>query len=569
MNITGLNSYEISNYKSISDSGEIDLNSTAIILGANSAGKTNIVEPLLLLKQSIESSKLNLTLNGSELKLGRFEDIVHNQNTDNKIGYKFNFNHENEPEDDERPLECPICEKSYKEEGWYTKHIREKHQHFWERSGDELEKYENHPESMPYLEISYGYDDETGSNYINHLKFGNPIPVGSLYLSEIKLDFSRSSIQLSAKDLGDNTVIKLASSSDDNSSLNFQRITDVPRISNILLGSLNSSSNRRRFLTYTQNQPYISDQYMPNVYKYREKIQKQFENSEDSSDEEPITADSGEKISNILNGLLTRLATSIERSAIMIDSISSLGTNTTHVGPLRRSPQRTYSASGANSDEQYFRGVNIEQRLLGGPDGEKSPILERTNEWLNETGFDCKLDIDQVDVGDIFQLNVIENGMSVNVADSGFGLSQSLPILIECINMSLEKETNNTRRLSSRYSRINEHYITIIEEPEIHLNPKIESRLADFFLDIHDDNMGILIETHSEHLVNRVQRRIAEGSVKSENITVYFVEKDANSTDVREIDMDENGAFNEWPSDFFQEDLDDAIEMLKHSRGEQ
>lgn len=156
-----------------------------------------------------------------------------------------------------------------------------------------------------------------------------------------------------------------------------------------------------------------------------------------------------------------------------------------------------------------------------------------------------------------------EDGLSVNLADSGFGLSQTLPIIIECMNMNIKsKEPTDKRSVIHRHQQINQH-LSVIEEPEIHLNPKIEAKMGDFFLDIMEDDTGYLIETHSEHIVNRIQRRVAEGTADPDTITVYFVEKEAGETSVREIEVDEDGSFDYWPEGFFQEDFDDAIEMLK------
>jgi predicted amidophosphoribosyltransferase len=517
------------------------------------------------MKQTTRTRGLNLTLNGEDIKLGRYEDIAHNQNTDNNIIYRFNFNYESKLTNEDRPLECPICGKNYKESGWYERHIRESHKHFWEHSSGEIQKYENYPPEKPHIELNYRYNENIDANELNRLKIGYPVPVGSLFLSEIKINFTTSRVNLLAKDLNNNTVIDVPMSSDEFNSREFQRIGEISRLAEHVLNGFTTTDTSRRVLRYTENQPYISDQYMPSAYKFRDEIEDIIHHMGSNDAKNEDIGDYDDLAKNVLNGILRRLASSINQSMIMVGSISDLGTNTTHVGPLRRSPQRIYSASGADSDEQYFRGVNIEDRLLGSPDHEESPILEKTNKWLDKTGFNCKLKIDQVGVGDIFQLNVVEDGMSVNVADSGFGLSQSIPILIECINMSLEKSTPRQQRPNTIFQPAIDHHITIVEEPEIHLNPKIESRIADFFIDIYEDGTGILIETHSEHIVNRMQRRIAEGSMDEDDITIYFIEKNKKVTNIREIEINENGAFEEWPEGFFQENFDDAIEMLKNN----
>lgn len=106
----------------------------------------------------------------------------------------------------------------------------------------------------------------------------------------------------------------------------------------------------------------------------------------------------------------------------------------------------------------------------------------------------------------------------------------------------------------------------MIEEPEIHLNPRIESKMADFFININESRLGFILETHSEHILNRIQRRIADGTIENKDtVSVYFVSKDKIESQVNKIEINDNGTFEEWPSGFFQDDFTDALEMLKES----
>ena len=75
-------SIEIENYKSIRESGEIRIPGITLILGPNGSGKTNILESLLLLKQTLENNQLNLKLNGNIVKTGEFRNIIFRQNID-------------------------------------------------------------------------------------------------------------------------------------------------------------------------------------------------------------------------------------------------------------------------------------------------------------------------------------------------------------------------------------------------------------------------------------------------------------------------------------------------------
>lgn len=123
--------------------------------------------------------------------------------------------------------------------------------------------------------------------------------------------------------------------------------------------------------------------------------------------------------------------------------------------------------------------------------------------------------------------------------------------------------------------------ILIIEQPEIHLHPKMQAELADFLIDVANikktdkagerqeikdkDKRAVLVETHSEYLLNRVRRRISDGDVSHSDVAIYFVEPSDSGAfaTVRGVNVPANGAF-EWPKEFYERDLEDSIEYLKN-----
>ncbi len=98
----------------------------------------------------------------------------------------------------------------------------------------------------------------------------------------------------------------------------------------------------------------------------------------------------------------------------------------------------------------------------------------------------------------------------VDLPDVGFGISQVLPVLVQCFYAPHES-------------------IILMEQPEIHLHPSAQSALADVMIDVinskengTDRNIQLIVETHSEHFLRRLQRRIAENRVSEERVTAYF-----------------------------------------------
>ncbi|WP_436911620.1 DUF3696 domain-containing protein [Halosimplex marinum] len=568
MNLDGVKSYSIKNYKSIINSGDIDIDGISVILGPNSSGKTNLIEPLLLLKQSTDTEGLNLTLNGKSIKAGTYSEVVKDHEIENDIVYSFKYDYSNEPKDDDRPLECPICSKNYIEEGWYRRHIRTEHPKFWNYAEESIEIYEDFPPDNPYLELAFGYDEEVERNRLKRVEMGYPEEIGSLYLSYISAQFKRSSVSVSVIDVNDNQILDVELENEDHYISNPQGLIAIEYVLRETISNFAKGDRGRQYLRYSKNQPYIPDQKIPSAELHSKELSKIFQlynKGEDPDNRSDLNIN--EELENLARGLINRIASSVEISSKMLRYIDNVGENISHVGPLRRSPQRIYFGSGADSRDSHSQGVNIEEKILRKAEMGNSPILEKTNQWLKQTGFDCKLDIESVEIGDIYQLKVIEDGLSVNLADSGFGLSQALPILVECIYMGLREESpTNSPRAVFDPQAVENQYLTIIEEPEIHLNPKIESAMADFFININEEKTGLMLETHSEHLLNRIQRRIADGTIDDKDrVSVYFVSKDEAGSTVEHIEMDERGRFDEWPEGFFQDDLTDAIEMLKES----
>jgi len=125
----------------------------------------------------------------------------------------------------------------------------------------------------------------------------------------------------------------------------------------------------------------------------------------------------------------------------------------------------------------------------------------------------------------------------VLITDVGFGVSQLLPVIIQCY-------------YAPRGSLI------IFEQPEIHLHPRVQAALADVFLDATLENdIQILVESHSEHFIRRLQRRVAEQQVNHEQISLYFVNQDQGKSNLTPLIVDGGGQIVNWPRHFFGDEL--------------
>ena len=116
---------------------------------------------------------------------------------------------------------------------------------------------------------------------------------------------------------------------------------------------------------------------------------------------------------------------------------------------------------------------------------------------------------------------------------------------------------------------------SFLEQPEIHLHPSVQSGLADVLIDaMKNRKVQIVVESHSEHLLRRLQRRVAEQVVSPEETALYFCEAAAEGSKLTQLDVDLFGNITNWPKDFFGDDFGNmaaittaAMERKKALRG--
>lgn len=238
-------------------------------------------------------------------------------------------------------------------------------------------------------------------------------------------------------------------------------------------------------------------------------------------------------------------------------ALSPYWKNVRYLGPLRHQPQRFYQFDDTGgfdlgvSGEFTVQVLSLEanNQLVGRgiteeADGriklsepERNTLLSKTNYWLGKMGLP---DVTPVSARQsLYELNV--GDLNVALPDVGFGVSQVLPIVVECL-------------------RADKGDLVILEQPEIHLHPKIQSVLADFFIARSSDGIRIIVESHSEYMIKRFCRRIAESTVPNIDalINIVFVSQaESGLAECRSVQVNEYGEIENWPLGFFdsQEDL--------------
>ena len=150
-------------------------------------------------------------------------------------------------------------------------------------------------------------------------------------------------------------------------------------------------------------------------------------------------------------------------------------------------------------------------------------------------------------LGAFFQVLLTDwhSGIECNITDVGFGASQLLPVIVAGY-FAPEKS------------------VLILEQPEIHLHPTAQNKLGDLLIAISRGNKKLIVETHSEHLLERIQRRIAEGVFAASKIGLYYCEPTKRGAKIRRIEIDEFGRLGEdLPKGFLEESYTESKEHLR------
>jgi hypothetical protein len=230
-----------------------------------------------------------------------------------------------------------------------------------------------------------------------------------------------------------------------------------------------------------------------------------------------------------------------------------------HLGPLRQDPQLLYrsvpverrglvGSKGEHAVALLHRHANLEiQCPLA--DGSVRPMALRlaVEHWLDALGVGTAVATsDRAQLG--LEIGIAPPGGPSGLALTavGVGVSQVLPVLV----MALAAEPGS---------------VLLLEQPELHLHPAVQQRLADFLLACASTGRQVIVETHSDHLVTRLRRRIAEdeGSSVLEKVALVLAERHDGISRFRQLATNPYGGLDDWPEGFFDEGASDSRELLR------
>ncbi len=224
-----------------------------------------------------------------------------------------------------------------------------------------------------------------------------------------------------------------------------------------------------------------------------------------------------------------------------------------YLGPLREYPRRQYTWGGERPSNVGLKGELVVPALIAGKnqkvyDSDRKTKLNglqsRVAQWLVELDLAFDFKVQPLYSGsNLYNVKLRRNQTSpeVLITDVGIGVSQILPVLVLCYYVP-------------------EGSTIILEQPELHLHPLVQAGLADVFIDvIKRRNVQIVVESHSEHLLRRLQLRLAQEEIVPEDTALYFCQMHDGESLLTELNVDMFGNIRNWPKDFFGDLAGDVV----------
>ena len=561
-----LREYRLTNFKAFGETVTIPIRPLTLIFGANSSGKSSIFQSLLLLKQTLEEAKppnTSLLPKGSLVNLGTYRDFVHRHETEREFEFGARFDLEGTdklPElaqkiiesvsatkagltvqfsnDKNRPLRRIDLATGDHQQAIISYHPARLYMQSRRRPSERIATLEDERNDLIEHLVALPKENETleeVSEVSKQLLYNQKLLEEAERQREERgweeveikpelqfwLDWWSCTKRYIREKLDDKDEVYLYGSEEKEEffkKLESYQFEDAVRdLRNALRGS---TVDYRNFLPEGHEMPSVGWPFQV-PYFYSEYPEDEYIDGLDIS---PFTR----QICSTFRRLLEDVV---------------------YLGPLRRHPERHYEFSGDTTDYVGQSGEYLSSLLF-----EDQELVEQINSDLERLGVKYQVKLDKLQHEDkspsnLFSLLLTDTRTKIDASlrDVGFGISQVLPIVVQ--------------------NRLSEKKTLLIEQPEIHLHPAHQAELGDLFIrSAKERGNTLLLETHSEHLLLRIMRRMRETStgklsegaiaVRPEDVMVLFVESDGSQSIVREMPLDERGELvKAWPGGFFEEGL--------------
>jgi hypothetical protein len=443
-------SFRWQEFRSFFDTDWVEIRPITIFIGANNSGKTSLVLPLLLLKQTLLSSDESICLktSGPIVNAGQYRDIVFQHNSKRQIRFHFAFQW--------RPLT---------------------------------------PKRQKLLKSRLGRPGKVSFTFVQG-KNSREIKLSNVEVRNEadQLIFARSLLASSQYSLKVATQI----------SEGFKKVIRASKPEHFLFSPIDEML-----------------EYETNFYKKRRGKRLKVGRFEGP------TGPNRDYIGALI---------------VAAGAITEFLQSLSYLGPLREHPKRLFQSTDEIPESVGTRGENTPQVLYLRKDRQFHAGVRK---WIREFNLAEDIFCDPLGHGAfVLRVRGMNRQSDSDYADVGFGMSQVLPLIVQ----GLHAEPGS---------------VTYVEQPEIHLNPRLQSTLANFFAELAKSQKFAVIETHSEHFLLRIRSLIAEGSLHADDVALYYVEKEGSRSVQRRIQIERDGHIkpNEWPKGFFEDALGESLRL--------
>jgi predicted ATPase len=613
-----INSLALQNFKSIDNKDPLTFKKLSILCGSNSSGKSSVIQALLMLGQTFSSKYLKsaVSLNGQLVRLGSFSDILNHVSTEKSIEIKVDL--ENLPEDtriegvNKIQLEFKFSgrdEQGKRFEGDFHPSITSGRVLILRSDGtEEYIKFEPHENKALDAELFVVKELDERNTQLLSKEFPDfkiegasrqdtiPNLIKITYDHNKKLSYllvpylinSPSYIKTidaeHLSDLGEITIYrpvldKIAAIIQQEYEERLQNFELPKEIVDLI------NTNSKIDLNANTVKEYLVKQAMVLAPELILQLFKQYPEGMNVSEWRNITRQLDENVHKALLDFLIRHRETIQgvwrrnskikwvKKTFVLPTLKKLDhylsfifvQHLHYLGPLRNEPQVMYQAFDLSvptkiglkgeytaavlhinkNNKITYPSISSEREGKIEFTLKKDTLAVACTEWLTYLGVVTEVQTsDKGRLGYEVKVKTSPGDALQDLTHVGVGVSQVLPIVVMAL-LSNEKD------------------ILIFEQPELHLHPKVQSRLCDFFLALSYGNRQSVIETHSEYIVNRLRLRIAQSRVDSilNSTSILFVEKDEGKSKFRSIEISPYGSILDWPKDFFDQ-TDDEVESI-------
>jgi predicted ATPase len=504
----------LKNFKPFSQTEAVRMAPITLIYGPNSAGKSSIIQSLIMMNQTIngQKSKVNsdLITKGSLVDLGNYASIIHRHETERTLSFEYEFS-QSEVRTKRSEDIAEIVKVSMNFESGDNKGV----------SSPSLSEYSFTARIMDGdIPIQVSRSSKASNSQGSHEGY----------------DEKEELVAVDLFEFGPQTNLKMV----DYYATKRMNIRGMrsPKDSNAIFASSLKGMKFRKGADSFYARMSTTPPYLPTSLAIPR------------SEREGLTMRRNEEKSQYQKGVEDLL----QRSDFKLRKELS---NIIYLAPLRSYPSRYYFMEGMANDYVGSRGEDVVPILFQSKssDGERSSLIKKLNQSCKEFGIPYTFEVtnkgDPI-TGDVIVLTLKDTrtGVKVGPSDVGFGIGQLLPILVQGMILS-----EDSKGVGSR--------IICVEQPEIHLHPRLQAAMADFFINTAAKNNKIqwILETHSEALITRLQRRIREKKITNRDVSILYINPAGKKgSTIQELRLDEDGEFIDlWPDGFFVETFNDMM----------